>query len=113
MYGIDESLFPPVKKYRFNPADYNVTYRIVAKIHDSKVSHMSDGFVIVDYRTADDLMFLFFRLAIYIKKPEDVEVPPTPAELRRRNYFANVQLFIRFLQIGGVLAPFIYTWLHR
>lgn len=105
MYQRDKNIFPDPKLFLFFPAYYNTTRRVVHKKHFGKVlSHTPDQ-ILIEYHTDDQLIGLFFRLALHTPAPDDAEPVYTPKEIREQNIKA-----IAFIVLyGSAFLAFLIT----
>jgi hypothetical protein len=83
---------PEVRYFRFNPADYNSTPRIVKNCWPGKLFLELNGDVTLEYRYDSELLSLFFILATRNPTPDDTEPILSPREVRGRNIMAYLKL---------------------
>ena len=97
-----------VKYFRFDPKDYNTTFRIVKNISSDKVVLMANGDIFIEYYLDASIVNLFYLLQLHTPSPEDIDPPATPKELRRKRQTERAHLALIAFQIIGFLALAAY-----
>ena len=99
---------PDVKFFRFNPADYNTTSRIVENLYYRNVTLMENGDIIIEYE--DDMLFISFftRLALHTETPDDIEPPISADKARDLKQTYRARRWILLAQILFIAAAIIY-----
>jgi len=96
------------KHFRFNPKDYNTTFRIVKNVHHGNATLMANGDIIIEYILDSSIPNFFFLLQLHTPTPEDIDPPVSPKDVRNQKNTAIVELYVQIFSIVFAIAMLIY-----
>lgn len=102
---------PGTRYFRFNPADYNTTWRIVKNLHYGKTTLMRNGDVIIEYDSYFQFISFFTQLPLHRITPEDIDPPVTPKEarnIRQTSLAEDLVLVLQVVCVGGSIIYMLY-----